>query len=1022
MPVIPADRIKCGIFTSLIAMAISGLTGNASGRDVESRLLDLRQRGAEEGWTFTIGETPASQRSMDELCGLEIPSDWPVGAPMDPRPPRLGLPVAFDWRAQGGCPPVRDQGNCGSCWAFGTVGPLECNILIRDGVLVDLSEQWLVSCNRDGYSCSGGWWAHEYHLWQTDPCGGTGAVLEDDFPYVALDVSCACPYSHEYTLDGWAYIGDAGSIPSTAAIKQAILDYGPVSAAVCVDWSFVNYTGGVFNACSSGTVNHAVVLVGWDDEQGSAGVWILRNSWGEDWGEDGYMLIEYGCSSIGYAACYVEYAGVTGPRIEVTPASVDFGNVAVDASVSTNLTIKNVGGMALSGTASGLAGAFSILAGADYTLEPGQTADVTVQFLPTLQGTFVDQLVCSGGGGAIISITGQGVGGGPGNTCASAPIIGDGTFTGSNVGADTEESASCGGGGTADVWWRYLAPATGVAIIDTCGSDFDTVLSVYSTCGGVELACNDDYAECGNNSHLSLNVTASQYFYIRVAGCAVQTGNIVLNVETTIPPQTIAGRIVTLDGDGVAGVTLTGLPGEPVTDEDGNYTATVDYGFVGTVAPRKTAFTFIPGSRGYNNVASDRLAEDYVALLPQLTVSGHVLNEDGEPVSGVLMDGLPGSPVTTLSGAYEATVTLGFSGTITPTKAACTFDPPERVYASIASDLLNEDYLADQETGALQVFLEPQGARVAGAGWQVAGGEINASGTTVTKLPVGTHMVSYAQVSGWTAPLSDQVNIQGDQTMVLERTYTQVTYALNVIMTPSDGGVVVCSPVADANGEYVQDTVVNLTAVPPPGYRVQSWSGANNTPASGLETNTVIMVTDRTVVVRFEVMPFHVYQLSARVADGEGWLEPRRGAYPAGSRVDLIATPAADYQVKQWSGTDDDSLAKTTNTITMDSHKSVSVEFEPWSDCNEDGVSDRLNIADGDSTDCNANGRPDECEPDTDGDGIIDDCDLDWTDLAEPVELLPVTPGAGGGFCGAGIAEALAFTLVGLGFIRRPRT
>lgn len=1010
-----------GALVALVAVGIAAVVP-AGGQTLDETLAALRQRGQEEGWTFTVGQTSASLRPIEELCGLEVPDEWWIGARFGGGSPRLGLPEAFDWREQDGCPPVRDQGHCGSCWAFGTVGPLECNILIRDGLLVDLSEQWLVSCNTNGYGCSGGWWAHEYHEWKTDPCDGTGAVLEEDFPYVALDVSCDCPYPHEYTVDDWAYVGSAGDVPSTAAIKQAIMDYGPVSAAVCVDAAFVDYTGGVFNACCGDVVNHAVVLVGWDDNQGAGGVWILRNSWGPDWGEGGYMLIEYECSSIGYAACYIEYAGVNGPRIDLTPGAIDFGNVAVGAGVTQALTVKNVGGTALTGSASGLDGAFSIVGGADYSLEPGQSQVVTVQFAPTLQGTFSDELSFTGGGGATAEVTGTGVGDGPSNACADAPAVGDGTFTGSNEGAGTDQTASCGGGGTADVWWRYIAPGDGLVVIDTCGSDFDTVLSVYDACGGEELACNDDYAECGNNSCVTLDVLASESHYVRVAGCAVQTGNIVLNIETTVPPRTVSGRVTTVDGVGVAGVTMTGLPDEPVTDEDGYYVATVSYGFSGVATPRKTAFTFLPASRSYSYVTADRPNEDYSAILPTFTIAGQITDADGDPISGVRITGLPGTPVTTLSGAYQATVTLGFNGTVMPTRAFCSFDPPQRTYGNVTSDMLAEDYLGDQQTGSLRVLLEPGQALVDGGCWQVDGGDWHDSGEVVTKLPVGSHTISYGTMPGWTAPLSDVVLIQHEQTTQIERTYTQLTHVLSVITTPDNTGEVTCVPTAGHNGEYVQDTVVALTATPQPGFSIRSWSGADDTPAAGRETNTVTMAMARTVVIRFEVKPFHIYQLAAVVADGEGWLEPRRGAYRTGEVVTLTATPANDYQVKAWSGTDDDTSAATTNTVTMDGHRSVSVEFEPWSDCNGDDISDRANIADGLSADCNDNGMPDECEPDSDGDGVIDDCDVeteDWEELSEPVELIPVTPGAGGGFCGAGMAQALALTLISLGFLRR---
>jgi PKD repeat protein len=223
----------------------------------------------------------------------------------------VDYPAQFDWREHGGLPPIRNQGGCGSCWAFATVGALECNLKIRDNIIVDLSEQYLVSCNSMGWGCNGGYWAHDYHLpltdpfHKTDPCGNYGPVLETEFPYVAEDVYCACPYTHQTSLclDDWSEFGPA----SVSLIKHAILVYGPVGVLVFVDEAFQAYVGGVFNACATTLVtNHAVVLVGWDDNLGSEGCWILRKSWGPGWGEDGYMYIEYGCSRVGAGPAYVD--------------------------------------------------------------------------------------------------------------------------------------------------------------------------------------------------------------------------------------------------------------------------------------------------------------------------------------------------------------------------------------------------------------------------------------------------------------------------------------------------------------------------------------------------------------------------------------------------------------------------------------------------------------------------------------------------------------------------------------------
>jgi len=300
---------ECGCSNFYSSEDSGGYTG-LSNADIEA----LQVQGKAEGWTFEVGENPATQYHLDNLCGLVVPDGWEDTAHFGPSEPTgdvgvLSLPSSFDWRDEvGGLPPVKNQGNCGSCWAFATVGPLECNIKIEDGITVDLSEQYLVSCNTDGYGCNGGWWAHDYHQWKEgSKKDGVGAVMEDDFRYVAYKAPCkSC--THAYLIKDWEFVGSEHGTPSVDKIKQAIENYGPVSVAVYANTAMQAYTGGIFNGCGGGQVNHAVVLVGWDDTQGENGVWFMRNSWGTGWGEDGgYMRIPYGCSDIGYSACYIDY-------------------------------------------------------------------------------------------------------------------------------------------------------------------------------------------------------------------------------------------------------------------------------------------------------------------------------------------------------------------------------------------------------------------------------------------------------------------------------------------------------------------------------------------------------------------------------------------------------------------------------------------------------------------------------------------------------------------------------------------
>ncbi len=260
-----------------------------------------------------------------------------AGTPITPDPPG-DLPSAFDWRDYGGVTSVKNQGSCGSCWSFGTVGPLEANIKIKDGVEQNLSEQYLLSCNTNGWDCNGGWWAHDYHEWRRPPSESeAGAVLEADSPYVAARTSCNGPYSHPYQIDSWAFVGGEYSVPPAAAIKQAIYDHGPVAAAVCVNSAFQTYSGGVFLGPECTSLNHAIVLVGWDDNQGTDGVWILRNSWTSGWGESGYMRIGYGISMVGYSANYVNYTsqGPT-PTPTNTPTVVTQTPTATPTATSTS--------------------------------------------------------------------------------------------------------------------------------------------------------------------------------------------------------------------------------------------------------------------------------------------------------------------------------------------------------------------------------------------------------------------------------------------------------------------------------------------------------------------------------------------------------------------------------------------------------------------------------------------------------------------------------------------------------------
>ncbi|MFZ5855407.1 MAG: C1 family peptidase [Chloroflexota bacterium] len=243
----------------------------------------------------------------------EIPAEDPDAYTAELGELKTALPASWDWRTSGIVTPVRDQGTCGSCWAFGTVGVMESAIAKAGGPMTDLSEQFLIDCNKDGWDCGGGLTATKYHY---NVLGynqtAAGAVLESAKPYLMANGTCTVAYAHPYKASSWAFIVPSEfTMPTVDAIKNAIYTYGPITAGVCADNGWNTYSGGVYNpssnACGGGT-NHQIVLVGWDD---ATETWILRNSWGPGWGDGGYMHIKWDTtgtkSRVGEGTSWVRY-------------------------------------------------------------------------------------------------------------------------------------------------------------------------------------------------------------------------------------------------------------------------------------------------------------------------------------------------------------------------------------------------------------------------------------------------------------------------------------------------------------------------------------------------------------------------------------------------------------------------------------------------------------------------------------------------------------------------------------------
>jgi len=176
---------------------------------------------------------------------------------------------------------------------------------------------------------------------------------------------------------------------------------------------------------------------------------------------------------------------------------------------------------------------------------------------------------------------------------------------------------------------------------------------------------------------------------------------------------TISGRT------GVGGLRMMGLPGNPVTNEKGYYSVTVDYGWSGTVTPTREGFTSVPHSKVYHNVVSDRTNENYVPQKITYTISGTV------GIPGVEMKGLPGNTVSDETGSYSSTVMYGWTGMVMPAKEGYTFNPPRLNYTKVMRDLQNQNYTAEQQRQVVWRFergrwVPMQTGRSAGYGMAIA--------------------------------------------------------------------------------------------------------------------------------------------------------------------------------------------------------------------------------------------------------------------------------------------------------------
>lgn len=255
------------------------------------RAIDAHNRG-NASWTMAANNftdlTRAEFRSI--YLGARRPATERGSAPAAARSaPQPALPSAIDWRSEGIVTDVKDQGSCGSCWAFSAVGSLEGAHARKSRTLTALSEQNLVDCagpfGCDG--CGGGWMTSAFEYVESNG----GIDTEAAYAYRARDERCAYRNSSRgATVRGVVNITQG----DTDALLRAVATVGPVSVAIDASFDLQMYGSGVYTStsCSKTMLNHGVLVVGYGETSTGKKYYIIKNSWGKDWGMDGYVYFD----------------------------------------------------------------------------------------------------------------------------------------------------------------------------------------------------------------------------------------------------------------------------------------------------------------------------------------------------------------------------------------------------------------------------------------------------------------------------------------------------------------------------------------------------------------------------------------------------------------------------------------------------------------------------------------------------------------------------------------------------------
>jgi len=276
----------------------------------KNNLAKIDSLNAVQGRSTQFGVTKFADLSPVEFKKTYLGTRVPSPIPNLPMAPEVSdsvikdIPTNFDWRTKGAVTPVKNQGQCGSCWAFSTTGNVEGMHFLSGKPLVGLSEQNLVDCDHEcmiyeGESscdagCDGGLMPNAFHY----IVANGGIDSESSYPYEGVDDTCSFKKSEvAATITNYTMVSH-----NESQMAAYMYQHGPLSiAADAEEWQF--YIGGVFSGPCGTSLDHGILIVGYGKETDYLGFeidyWWVKNSWGADWGISGYLMIQRGVGECG---------------------------------------------------------------------------------------------------------------------------------------------------------------------------------------------------------------------------------------------------------------------------------------------------------------------------------------------------------------------------------------------------------------------------------------------------------------------------------------------------------------------------------------------------------------------------------------------------------------------------------------------------------------------------------------------------------------------------------------------------